>query len=162
LPYCRATPQGIQEKYGKYRVIFDSSTQTTPEEVVLNQVMPRDHEATIDFGMAKTKLLTIIYNWRISFLNEVLYLVLSDITACFCFPRVSVDVAGAFGFLAEAFYFVSTSHLFGSNTSASSWEAFQQAIQQLIPVLSQRDDLIKKHKDLFNIFALGRRKSNSS
>jgi hypothetical protein len=61
-PFCRATPQGIQEKYGKYRVIFDSSTQTTPEKVVLNQVMPMDHEATIEFGTAKTKLLTNIYN----------------------------------------------------------------------------------------------------
>jgi hypothetical protein len=123
LPYCRATPQGIQEKYGKYRVMFDSSTQMTPEEVVLNQVTPRDHKVTIHFGMAKTKLITNIYNWRISFLNEVLYLVLADITACFCFPRLSADVAGV-GFLAEAFYFVSTSHVFGSNTSASSWEAF--------------------------------------
>jgi hypothetical protein len=27
-PYCQVTPQGIQEKYEKYRVIFDSSTQT--------------------------------------------------------------------------------------------------------------------------------------
>jgi hypothetical protein len=58
LPFCRATPQGIQEKYGKYRVNFDSSTQTTPGKVVLNQAMPTDHKVTIDFGTAKTKLLT--------------------------------------------------------------------------------------------------------
>jgi len=25
-PYCRATPQGIREKNGKFRVIFDAST----------------------------------------------------------------------------------------------------------------------------------------
>jgi hypothetical protein len=28
LPYCQATPHGIQEKYGMHRVIFDSSMQT--------------------------------------------------------------------------------------------------------------------------------------
>ncbi len=132
-------------------MIFDSSTHTTPDKVVLNQVMPTDHEGTIDFGTAKTKLLTNIYNWCVSFPNEVIYLALVNITTCFCFPRILADVAGVFGFLAEAFYFVSTSHVFGSNTSASSWEAFQRAIQWLITVLSQRDNLIKKHEDLLNI-----------
>jgi hypothetical protein len=124
LPFFRATLQGIQEKYGKYRVIFDSSTQTTPDEVALNQVTPMVHKATIDFGMAKTKLLTNIYNWCISFPNKVIYLALANITTCFCFPRISADVAGAFDFLAEAFYFVFTSHVICSNTLASSWEVF--------------------------------------
>ncbi len=123
-PYCRATPQGIREKYGKYWVIFDSSKQTSPDEVVLNHVTPTDLEAPIDFGTAKLKLLSNIYNWRVSFPNEVIYLALADITVCFRFPRISADVAGAFGFLAETFYFASTSHVFGSNTLASSWEAF--------------------------------------
>jgi hypothetical protein len=113
--------------------------------------MPLDHEATIEVGMAKTKLLTKIYNWCISFLNEVINLPLATITAYFFFPRISTNVAGAIGFLAEAFYFVSTSHVFGSNTSASFWEAFQRAIQRLITILSQRDNLIEKHKDLLNV-----------
>jgi hypothetical protein len=68
-----------------------------------------------------------------------------------CFPRISAGVAGVFGFLAEAFYFVSTSHVFGSNTSASSWEAFQLAKQWLITILSQRDNMTEKHKDLLNV-----------
>ena len=53
-------------------------------------------------------------------------------------------------FLAETLYFISSSHVFGSNTSASSWEAFRRAIQNLITILSQRDDLIEKHKDLLD------------
>ena len=135
-PYCRATPQGIREKYGKFRVIFDSSTQSSPDEVVLNHVTPTDQEAPIDFGTAKWKLLTNIYNWRVSFPDEVIYLALADITACFRFPRISADVTGTFGFLAETLYFISSSHIFGSNTSASSWEAFRRAIQNLITILS--------------------------
>jgi hypothetical protein len=54
LPYCRATLQGICEKYGKYRVIFNSSMQTGSDEVVLNQVTSKDLEAPINFGRAKT------------------------------------------------------------------------------------------------------------
>jgi len=34
------------------------------------------------------------------------------------------------------------------NTSASSWEAFRRAIQNLITILSQRSDLTDKHREL--------------
>ncbi len=87
-----------------------------------------------------------------SFPNETIYLVLADITACSHFPKISTDVTGTFGFLAEGLYFLSTGHVFGSNTSASSWEALRRAIQNMIPVYSQWMDLQEKHKDLINLF----------
>jgi hypothetical protein len=62
-PYCHATPHGIREKYGKHRVIFNSSTQTIPDEIVLNHETSTDNEAIIDFGKAKPNLLINIYNW---------------------------------------------------------------------------------------------------
>jgi hypothetical protein len=83
LPYCRATWQGIQEKYRKHRVIFDSSTQTSPNKIALNHKTSTDNKAIIDFGKAKTNLLANIYNWRISYPNEMIYLALANITACF-------------------------------------------------------------------------------
>jgi hypothetical protein len=51
-----------------------------------------------------------------------------------------------FGFLVEELYFISMSHVFGSNTSASSWEPLCRAIQSMIRVYSQRDELMIKHK----------------
>ena len=60
------------------------------------------------------------------------------------------DFTGAFGFIAKGLYFISTSHVFGSNTSASSWEAFQWAIHNLIPTLAQRTNLVKKYKELLD------------
>jgi hypothetical protein len=150
-PYCRATPQGIWEKYGKHRVIFDLSTQICPHEIVLNHKTSTDQEAIIDFGKAKTNLLVNIYNWRISYPTEVtLLLALTDITACFRFPQLSADVTGAFGFLAESIYFISTSQVFGSNTSASLWEPFRRAIKSIITIYAQRDDLVDKHKKLLD------------
>ncbi len=62
LPWMRATPLGMREKYGKFRVIFDSSTQTTPDEVVLNHITTTDLEAEIDFGQAKIFFFVNIYN----------------------------------------------------------------------------------------------------
>jgi hypothetical protein len=115
-PYCRATPQGIQEKYGKFRVIFDSLMQTAPNEVVLNRKTSTDFEAVIDFGKAKMNLLINIYNWGVSYPRKMIYLALANITACFRFPRIFANVVGAFGYVAKEKYFVSTSHVFGSNT----------------------------------------------
>ncbi len=83
--------------------------------------------------------------------NKIIYLSLADITACFRFPRISADLTGAFGFIAENLYFISTSHVFGSNTSASCWEPLRQAIQHLIPIFSKRDDLVDKHRDLLDL-----------
>ncbi len=150
-PWCRTTPQGITEKNRKFRVIFDSLTQTRPNEVILNHQTSTDDKAVIDFGQAKNKFLINIYNWRMSHPNEIIYLLLVDITACFRFPRILADVTGAFGFIAENLYFISTSHIFGSNTSARSWESLRRAIQHLIHIFSKRDNLVDKHCDLLNL-----------
>jgi hypothetical protein len=92
-----------------------------------------------------------IYNWQVSYPRKLIYLILADITACFQFPRISADITGAFVILADGLYFLSTGHVFGSNTSASSWEAFRRAIQSMITVYSKRKDLVEKHKDLLDL-----------
>jgi hypothetical protein len=112
---------------------------------------PTNHEATINFGQAKTNLLINIYNWRVSFPSETVYHALANITACFHFLRISANIAGTFGYLTKRKYFVSTSHIFGSITSAISWEAFRRAIQNMITILSWQTNLTKKHKDLLDI-----------
>jgi hypothetical protein len=52
--------------------------------------------------------------------------------------------------LAEKLYFISTSHVFGSNTSVSSWELLWRAIQSMINICAQREDLVEKHKLLLD------------
>ena len=69
-PYLCTTPQGMRKKYGKFRVIFNSSIQTIPNKVVLNHIMTTELKAIINFGQAKMKLFTNIYNWRVSFPNK--------------------------------------------------------------------------------------------
>jgi hypothetical protein len=83
---------------------------------------PIENEAGIDLGRAKMKFLISIYNWRISYPDKTINVALADITACLCFPRILADITGAFGFVADDLFFLMTSHVFGSNTSASSWE----------------------------------------
>ena len=91
-PWCRHTAQGMPIKPRKNpRVIFDASTKGSPHEVVLNEYTPTKFKANIDFGHAKMNLLWRIYNLRVSFPREIIFLALADITACFRFPRVHAD-----------------------------------------------------------------------
>jgi hypothetical protein len=60
-------------------------------------------------------------------------------------------VTGAFRFVADNLYFLAISMVFGSNTSASSWEPFLRAIENLIPVYLMRKDLVIKHKNLLDM-----------
>jgi len=78
-----SNPPGIREKNGKFRVIFDSLMQTSPDKVVLNHETTMDFEAEIDVGRAKLKFFISIYNWRVSYPMETIYIALADITACF-------------------------------------------------------------------------------
>jgi hypothetical protein len=60
------------------------------------------------------------------------------------------DLTGAFGYIAEKLYFISTSHVFELNTLASSWEALQQVIQKMIAVFSTGSNLVQKHRELLD------------
>ena len=128
-PYCQHTMQTLVMKPGKSDpVCWDASTKYGPEEVVLNEVTPMELEAPITFGNTKKLFLTDLYNAWISFPDKVILLAMADIKACFCHPRLHPDLTGAFGFNTEHLYSLATAMVFGSIASASSWEAFLQAI----------------------------------
>jgi hypothetical protein len=63
-----------------------------------------DFEALITFGHTKMKFLTDIYRARATFPDKAILLAMSDVKACFRFPKPHPDLAGAFGFNAEQFY----------------------------------------------------------
>jgi hypothetical protein len=53
-PYCRHTTQTMVIKAGKNdRLCWDGSTTIKPTNIVMNQVTPVIHEATITFGHVK-------------------------------------------------------------------------------------------------------------
>ncbi len=58
---------------------------------------------------------------------------------------------GTFGYIAKQLYFVSMSHVFGSNTLADLWETLLQAIQKMITVISTRSNLVQKHMELIDM-----------
>ena len=146
-PYMRHTSQGMVVRMGKNpRVVWDASTKRSPFETVLNEITSTEFEAAITFGSVKMRLYIAIYNWRVSFPRSTIWLGALDVKACFRFARIHVDLAGAFSFRALGWSFLTTSMVFGSNTSATSWEPFRRSIENLSVALHDREDLVEKHQ----------------
>ena len=147
-PYLRHTPQGMRVVPNKNpRLVWDGSTMMLPDDVVLNDVTPTELEASISFGDTLSKLLRHVYNIRASFPNLDILLAMADIKACYRFPRINVDLAGAFGFLSIDYYHLANSMVFGSSVSAPSWEAFRRAIEVMSQVNYNQEGLVEKHKE---------------
>ena len=130
----------------KWRAIWDGTTKLTPEDVVANDQRPTEDEAEVTFGMVKVLFYWLWFNMIVSFPEAVIFLALADTKACFRFPKIHPDLTGAFGFLVNDLYCLATAMVFGSNTSASSWEPFRRAIEGLSKKFANRPDLVKKHK----------------
>jgi hypothetical protein len=119
----------------------------------MNQVTPITCKAPITSGQVKMQLYIDIYNTRVSYPTLIILLAMADVKACFCFPRIHADLTGAFGFLAGGYFNLATAMVFGSTTSASSWEPIRRAIQALSVVYAHPRDLIKKHRNLLDMIS---------
>ncbi len=151
-PYLRHTTQSIVIKDGKNdRIVWDRSTVTQLTDIVMNQVTPVAKEAPVTFGHVKCQIYMDIYNTGISYPTATILLDLADVKACFRYPRIHADLTGAFGFIADKLYYLATAMVFGSTASASSWEAFRQAIKALMKVFANRPDLVIRHKKIIDM-----------
>ncbi len=112
-------------KLGKNdHLVWDGTTILLALDIMMNQFTSVTCEAPITFGHVKIQLHINIYNMHVSHPNNVILLGMADIKTCFCFPRIHPDLTGAFGFMAGGHYNLATAMVFGSTTSAFSWEPF--------------------------------------
>jgi len=140
-PWGRHVPQNIQIKPGKKpRLIWDGSTRMFWHETSMNMVTPMELEMEITFGTA-----IWIWNLRISYPDEDIFLAFLDISSCFRFPRIFPGLVGAFGFIVGPIFYAANAGVFGSVASASSWEPFRVAIAALTAAFFFFPDLMAKH-----------------
>ncbi len=111
----------------------------------MNMATPVELEMEITFGTAFTDLCIWIWNLRISYPDEDIFLAFLDISSCFRFPRIFPDLVGAFGFIVGPIFYAANVGVFGSVALASSWEPFQVAIAALAAAYFFFPDLVAKH-----------------
>eukprot|EP00804_Cyclotella_cryptica_P005159 CCRYP_014223-RA/>CCRYP_014223-RA protein AED:0.33 eAED:-0.68 QI:0/-1/0/1/-1/1/1/0/338 len=127
LPWVHHVPQGMNIKNRKNpRLVWDGSTKMYPNDEVMNKDVDTTLEPEITFGNTLSNLLVEIYNQRISYPDQELWLCRADIKACFRFPRLNPDACGAFSFALDFMdvFCVSTEMVLGYIASANCWEPF--------------------------------------
>ena len=101
-PWGQHVPQNILIKPGKPgkkpRLIWDGSTCMFWYKTSMNMAALMELEMEITFGTAFTDLCIWIWNLRISYPDEDIFLAFLDISSCFRFPRIFPDLVRAFRF----------------------------------------------------------------
>ena len=143
------TPQGLLSKLGKNdRLIWDGSFQPEWNSTCVNMMLNRDDEPEVVYGDAFMRHLTKIWNLRISYPIEELYLFDDDVKGTFLHSKYHPDVAGVFSFSISNYLMIPMGQTFGSIDSRQDWEPFARARTHLAHFLSHRRDLLAKHDEI--------------
>jgi hypothetical protein len=154
-PHIFFTPQHILEKPRKPdRQIFDASRRFTPTSIPVNMMTSTEalscsgDELQCLFGNSFTKVLTRIWNLRISYPNQDIVVHASDVKSCFRQLKQHPDVAGALSFIKVDIVYVPCGLTFGSDFSPATWEVCRRMVEQMSQALFDDDTLVLKNKHI--------------
>ena len=120
MKHIHVTPQGLISKPGKNdRLIWDGSFIPEWDSTCINMMLDGKTEPQVMYGDALQRHINRIWNSRINFPDEELYLFDDDVKGAFRHSKYHPDVAGAFSFLISKYLLVSIGQIFGSLVSPS-------------------------------------------
>ena len=146
-------PQGIITLPGKNpRTISDGSFRPDADAISVNQMHGNEDEPELVYGRAFLHHLIGIYNHRITYADDVIYLFDDDVAAAFRLPKCHPDVAGAFCHIVCGLLLLSAGQTFGSNFSPHNFEPLARARQHVAEALAtvEHSHLIAKHHEFIN------------
>jgi hypothetical protein len=156
------SPLGLVEKEGKKpRLIIDHTFQppnsadelTVPTTVAINQMHSITTETPLQYGSTFMRHLIRLYNLRISYPMETIYLFDDDITSAFRHVKYNFFVAGAFCAMVNHLLLIQCAQTFGSTSSPSNYETLALCRAFLSTTFSSESyaHLIEKHKSYLEL-----------
>ena len=107
-------------------------------------------EPQVMYGDALQRHINRIWNSRINFPDEELYLFDDDVKVAFRQSKYHPDIAGAFSFVISKYLLVSFGLTFGSLVSPQNLEPLARARTHFAASLSKRRDLLSKYQTLIS------------
>jgi hypothetical protein len=126
-------------------MIWDGSFLPHWWSTPINDMQRADLSPDIVFGTAFLKHLIRIWNLRISYPFEDIYIWDDDVAGAYRIPKYHPAVASAFAFAIMKLLFLPTGGTFGSTTSPPEYEAFARARAFLAEYFSRDETLVLKH-----------------
>jgi hypothetical protein len=155
-PYIQHVPQTMNLKKANIRLCWNGSKVYHEEDVSMNQDVDMENEPLITFGNTNDLFMRDMYNMRITWPEEELWLATADIKSCFRFPRIHPCISGAFSFVFSflGLCYITTAMVFGYVASANCWEPFRRAIEVMSRVIFERigdgSDMHQTYIDMLN------------
>jgi hypothetical protein len=133
VPNLHRTPLGmvdLNKLHKNPRPIFDSSFRPNPGAMAINDLTSKHTEPEIVFPQAWILYLTWIWNLRITYPREELYLGDDDVSGAFRQVKYNPNLVAMHAFLVFGVLFMSTGQTFGGCTSPANWEPVARNRQQ--------------------------------
>ena len=149
IPHLFFTPQHILEKLGKKdRQIFDAASRHDATSIPINMMTSTADGTELDceFGDVLNRLLTRIWNLRITYPDKDIILHANDVKSCFRQLKHHPDVMGAFSYILGEYLFLQCGLTFGSDFSPANWEVVRRVAEKLAEGLFSDDSLRAKHR----------------
>jgi hypothetical protein len=146
IPHSHPTPIGMVDLakiYKEPRPIFDSSFRPAPSSMAINDWVDKANEPAIHFPLSFMKLCIWLYNVRISYPDEEIYLVDDDVSGAFRHAKYHPNLVVLHACILFGFIMFSTGQTFGDAPSPANFEPFARARQQCAMYLWHQKDALR-------------------
>ena len=144
---CHLTPNGLVDANHPHknpRPIFDGTFRPKPWCSGINDWTTTKTEPPINFATAFTNFLRWVYNARITYPNEELYLGDDDISGAFRHQKYHPNLVGMHTCVVAGFMSCATGMAFGDNTSSANFDPIAEARKELARYLWSQPDTIAR------------------
>jgi hypothetical protein len=146
IPHLHPTPVGMVDLakiYKEPRPIFDSSFRPVPSSMAINDWVDPANEPAIHFPLSFLKLCVWLYNLRISYPYEEIYLIDDDVSGAFRHAKCDPNLVALHACMLFGFIMFSTGQTFGDNAIPANFEPFARARRQHAMCLWHQPDTLR-------------------
>ena len=132
--HSHLTPQGVVDVDNpprKPRPIFDSSFRPEPWCWAINDWTSKDNEPPLTFSTAEHGFMVWLYNLRVSYPTELIYIADDDISGAFRLMKYHPNLCAMHTSRQSGYCVVNTGGTFGDNTSPSNFDPIGLARREL-------------------------------
>ena len=133
IPHVHLTPQGlvdVDNKWKSDRPVFDSTFRPEIWCNAINDWVDKSTEGQVYFSGSFIRLITSIWNLRITYPNQPIYIGDDDVKNAFRLIKSNPAVVGMHGFVGHGLLGFSTGMTFGDNYSPQNFEPVAVARSQ--------------------------------
>jgi hypothetical protein len=144
---CHLTPNGLVDANHPHknpRPIFDGTFRPEPWCSGINDWTTTKTEPPVNFATAFANFLRWIYNARITYPREELYLGDDDISGAFRHQKYHPNLVGMHSCVVAGFLSCATGMAFGDNTSSANFDPIAEARKELARYLWLQPDTVPR------------------